>query len=105
MKKTALILAVLLVAVLAILTACTGKQQESATDLDYITNKGTLIIGITDFAPMDYQNENGEWIGFDADMAKAFAEYLGVTPEFQVIEWDIRSWSSTVRASTSSGTA
>ena len=45
-------------------------------------------MGITEFDPMDYQNESGEWIGFDADMAKAFAESLGVTAEFQVIEWD-----------------
>ena len=37
---------------------------------------------------MDYQNADGEWIGFDADMAKAFAESLGVTAEFQVIDWD-----------------
>ena len=37
---------------------------------------------------MDYKDENGEWIGFDADMAKAFAESLGVTAEFQVIDWD-----------------
>ena len=37
---------------------------------------------------MDYQDENGEWIGFDADLAKAFAESIGVTAEFQEIEWD-----------------
>ncbi len=58
------------------------------SDLAYILDKGTLVVGITDFAPMDYQNENGEWIGFDADMAKAFAEYLGVNVEFQIIDWD-----------------
>lgn len=57
------------------------------SDLDYIKDKGTLVVGITDFAPMDYQ-EGGEWIGFDADMAKAFAESLGVTPEFIEINWD-----------------
>ena len=37
---------------------------------------------------MDYKDENGEWIGFDADMAKAFAESLGVDVEFQLIDWD-----------------
>ena len=37
-----------------------------------------LVVGITDFAPMDYKDENGEWIGFDADVAKAFAASLGV---------------------------
>ena len=57
-------------------------------DVAYIQNKGTLIVGITDFAPMDYQDDNGEWIGFDADMAKIVAEELGVTIEFIEIDWD-----------------
>ena len=63
-------------------------EAGAESDLAYVQNKGTLVVGITDFEPMDYQNEDGEWIGFDADMAKAFAESLGVTAEFQVIEWD-----------------
>src|SRR5699024_2287058 len=49
---------------------------------------GSLIVGITEFEPMDYQNEAGEWIGFDADLARAFADSLGVEAVFQVIEWD-----------------
>lgn len=57
-------------------------------DVEYIKNKGTLIVGITDFAPMDYKDENGEWIGFDADMAKLVAEKLGVKVQFVVIDWD-----------------
>ena len=57
------------------------------SDLAYIQNKGTLIVGITEFEPMDYQNSDGEWIGFDADLAKAFAESLGVEVKFQVIDW------------------
>ena len=61
---------------------------EGDSDLAYIQEKGTLVVGITEFDPMDYRDENGEWIGFDADMAKAFAESLGVTAEFQLIEWD-----------------
>ena len=47
-----------------------------------------LIVGITNFEPMDYPDANGEWIGFDADMAKAFAEYLQVEVEFIEINWD-----------------
>ncbi len=62
--------------------------QNDASDLDYIKGKGTLVVGITDFEPMDYKDENGEWIGFDADMAKAFAESLGVSAEFVEIDWD-----------------
>lgn len=57
-------------------------------DLAKIQEKGTLIVGITEFEPMDYQDEAGEWIGFDADMAKLVAEKLGVEAEFVVIDWD-----------------
>ena len=47
-------------------------------------------MGITNFEPMDYQDENGDWIGFDADLAKQFAEYLGVSVEFSEITWDYK---------------
>lgn len=85
MKKIVCI-ALALVMVLA-LCAC-GKTASADSDVKYIQDKGTLIVGITDFAPMDYQNDAGEWIGFDADMAKAFAESLGVKAEFVEINWD-----------------
>ena len=61
---------------------------ESDSDVAYIQDKGTLIVGITEFEPMDYRDENGEWIGFDADMAKLVAEKLGVEIEFIVIDWN-----------------
>ena len=57
-------------------------------DVAYIQDKGTLIVGITEFEPMDYKDENGQWIGFDADMAKVVAEKLGVEVQFVVIDWD-----------------
>lgn len=59
-------------------------------DVAYIQENGTLIVGITDFAPMDYKDENGEWIGFDADMAKLVAEKLGVEIQFVEIDWDTK---------------
>ena len=92
MKKfIALLLSVLMV---LSLVACGAKDtsgdadQKAQTDMEYVKDKGTLIVGITDFAPMDYKDDNGEWIGFDADMAKAFAESLGVKVEFVEIDWD-----------------
>ena len=68
-------------------------QQESTfttgedSDVSYIQQKGTLVVGITEFAPMDYKDENGQWIGFDADLAKLVAESLGVEIQFVVIDW------------------
>ena len=63
-------------------------EAESDSDVAYIKDKGTLIVGITDFAPMDYKDESGEWIGFDADMARMVAEKLGVEAQFVEIDWD-----------------
>ena len=67
-------------------TSATAESTDS--DLAYVKDKGTLVVGITDFEPMDYQDENGDWIGFDADLASAFAESLGVDVEFVEIDWD-----------------
>lgn len=84
MKK---MFALMLVIVLALscFTACGGSSD---SDLKYIQDKGTLVVGITDYAPMDYKDENGEWTGFDAEFAELFAEELGVDCEFYVIsDW------------------
>ena len=83
MKK---IVALLLCLVLAAVSLAVFAEGES--DKAYVVGKGKLIVGITDFEPMDFKDENGEWIGFDADLARAFAEYLGVEIEFQEIDWD-----------------
>ena len=66
----------------------TEQSSESESDKAYVQDKGTLVVGITNFEPMDYQDDNGDWIGFDADMAKAFGESLGVDVEFVEIDWD-----------------
>ena len=71
-------------------SAAAEAQSEAASesDMDYVKDKGTLVIGITDFEPMDYKDADGKWIGFDADMAAAFAKSIGVEPEFVEIDWD-----------------
>ena len=71
-------------------TAVEFVASESDSDVAYIQDKGKLVVGITEFEPMDYKDANGEWIGFDADMAKLVAEKLGVDVEFVVIDWDMK---------------
>lgn len=61
-------------------------------DWAYIQNKGTLVIGITNYKPMDYLVD-GEWVGFDADYARAVCEELGVTPVFKEIDWGKKTMS------------
>ena len=73
-------------------TAAEAASDEAAagSDMAYVKDKGTLVVGITNFEPMDYPDADGNWIGFDADMANAFAESLGVKAEFIEINWDYK---------------
>ena len=82
-KLTALLTALVMMMALAL-----PAFAADPADSEYVKEKGTLVVGITDFEPMDFKDEDGSWIGFDADMAAAFAEYLGVEVEFVEIEWD-----------------
>lgn len=81
MKKIlALVLAVMMLASLA---ACGSADSDAA----YITDKGNMVIGITLFAPMNYM-EDGKLIGFETEFAEAVCDILGVTPDFQEIDWN-----------------
>jgi len=71
------------------LTACGGAAD---SDKAYVQDKGVLVVGVTVFDPMDYKDADGNWVGFDADMANAFAKKLGVKAEFQIIDWDNKAF-------------
>jgi polar amino acid transport system substrate-binding protein len=84
-KMIALVLVTL--SILCCFAGCTSPGPDS--DLAYIQEKGKLIVGITEYAPMDYKDDNGNWIGFDAEFARLFAQELGVEVEFYIIaDWD-----------------
>lgn len=83
MKKIfALLLAVLMVATM--LASCGMKKS----DLENVKDAGKLVVGVTVYEPMDYLDENNEWAGFDAELAKQFAESLGVSCQLVIITWD-----------------
>jgi polar amino acid transport system substrate-binding protein len=115
MKKTLAIL--LALACIFALAACTSKPAEPSpaapsidigglipleadappdnppapeNDFDYIRAKGKLVIGITEYEPMNYYDETGALVGFDTEFAQAVCAKLGVTPEFVVINWDTK---------------
>ena len=69
-------------------SSAAASSEAAGSDMEYVKNKGKLVVGITDFEPMDYKSDSGEWIGFDADLAKAFAQSLGVEADFVEIDWD-----------------
>lgn len=85
MKRSKMISLLVVLAMLVSLTAFAGAEESDAA---YVQSKGKLVIGITNFEPMDYKDADGQWIGFDADLARAFAESLGVEAEFVEIDWD-----------------
>lgn len=92
-------LAVLLLALLtALLAGCSGKAAEPTTtalpeppdpakDYENVMEKGVLRVGVTDYAPIDFLKD-GEWTGFDAELARLFAERIGVELSFVEIDWD-----------------
>ena len=64
------------------------ENNNDGSDLAFVQANGKLVVGITDYAPMDYKDDNGEWTGFDAEFARLFAEELGVECEFFVLaDW------------------
>lgn len=66
------------------------SETEEATlkDVDYVKANGKMIIGITDYEPMNFKDEKDQWTGFDTEFALAVCEKLGVQAEFVEIDWD-----------------
>ena len=91
MKKKVLAIICLALAGIAVFTlaSCMGKE-EKVEDLAYITANKKLVIGITDFEPIDFQDASGKWVGFDAELAEKVCEKLGVSAQFQLINWDTK---------------
>ncbi|MBP3509961.1 MAG: transporter substrate-binding domain-containing protein [Oscillibacter sp.] len=64
-----------------------AAEPAEESDLDYIKGKGSMTIGYTVYAPMNYTDDNGEFTGFDTELAQMVCEKLGVEPNFQEIDW------------------
>ena len=103
MKK--LISTVLALGMAASLVACGSSASTAAStaestvestaaagdsDLDYIKGKGKMTIGYTVYEPMNYTDADGNFTGFDTELATAVCEKLGVEPEFVEINWDTK---------------
>ncbi len=91
MNKKILSLTLALVLVVLALAGCGNSGADQAeSDLAYITDKGTMVIGYTVYAPMNYTDDDGNFTGFDTELAEAVCKKLGVTPEFIEIDWDTK---------------
>ena len=65
-----------------------AASQAAGSDLDYIKGKGKLVIGYTVYEPMNYTDADGNFTGFDTELATAVCEKLGVEPEYVESDWD-----------------
>ena len=68
----------------------TESTAAADTDLAYIQGKGKMTIGYTVYEPMNYTDADGNFTGFDTELATAVCEKLGVEPEFVEINWDTK---------------
>ena len=67
-----------------------AASETAASDLDYIKEKGKMVIGYTVYEPMNYTDADGNFTGFDTELATAVCEKLGIEPEFVEINWDTK---------------
>lgn len=102
MKKR-LLSALVLLSLIMVMTACGDKKEndksvsgsntntEDDTSLQYIIDRGKLIVGLDDtFPPMGFRDDSNNIVGFDIDLAKAVTEELGIELVLQPIEWDAK---------------
>ena len=82
-KLVALVLSVIMV---LSLVACGGKDT-AKSDLEKGKDAGKLVVGITEYAPMDYKDADGNWTGFESEFAMEVGKLLGMEVKFQIIDW------------------
>lgn len=73
------------------LTGCgntTSTSTSTDSDLKYIQDNGTMKIGYTVMAPLNYTDADGNFVGFETEFSAAVCEKLGVQPEYVEINWD-----------------
>lgn len=90
--KASKVISLLLAAVilLGLVAGCKPKEEEPEDLLDQVLAAGVLRISSdANYAPQSYLDENGEWTGFDVEVAREVAKRLGVELELMAIDWDI----------------
>ena len=70
--------------------AGSAASASADSDLAYIQGKGKMTIGYTVYEPMNYTDADGNFTGFDTELATAVCEKLGVEPDFVEINWDTK---------------
>lgn len=72
--------------------ACTQKASDPKQDnWKKYQRQNSVTVGFDNtFVPMGYEEKNGQYAGFDIDLAKLVSEKLGIQVHFQPIDWDMK---------------
>lgn len=69
--------------------AAESQAEETTAEEAKTTDGGTLIVGFDqDFPPMGFVGDDGEYTGFDLELAQEVAKCLGLEYKAQPIAWD-----------------
>lgn len=90
--KTLKVVGPLLVGIvlLGLVAGCRPRQAAGEDLLDQVMAAGVLRVSSdANYAPQSFLDENGEWTGFDVEVAREVARRLGVELEMMAIDWDL----------------
>ena len=94
MKKRKGILGLLALVGLAVmsLAGCTQLASNPKVDnWDKYQQQKSITVGFDNtFVPMGFEEKNGNYAGFDIELAKYVSKKLGITVHFQPIDWDMK---------------
>ena len=71
-------------------SAAPASSAVADSDLAYLQSNGKMVVGYTVYEPMNYTDADGNFTGFDTELATAVCEKLGVEPDFVEINWDTK---------------
>lgn len=87
MKKLVVVMLALMALALA-LVACGGS--DAADHLGAIKDAGVIKVSTDpNYEPQSFLDENGDFTGFDVDVAREIGKRLGVEVEFVTPDWDV----------------
>ena len=94
MKKRKGILGLLTLVGMAVmsLAGCTQLASNPTVDnWDKYQQQKSITVGFDNtFVPMGFEEKNGNYAGFDIELAKYVSKKLGITVHFQPIDWDMK---------------
>ena len=69
--------------------AASGAASGAADRLEAVRQRGTLIVAMEGaWSPWTYHDDTDTLVGYDVEVSRAIAQYIGVEPEYVEGEWD-----------------